>query len=370
MVNKERLVETFLELAKTDSPSFDECLVRDVIIKHLKEIGITYYEDKAGDRINGRCGNIICKLKGEESISPILLSAHMDTVDPCINKKPIRQGDIIKTNGKTILGGDDHSGVAIILETLRVLKEEGIKHGDITAVFTVAEERGLLGAKNINVAKFNAKYGFVLDDAGEIGTYAYMAPSQISINIKIHGKASHAGVEPEKGIDAVQIFSRAVSNMNLGRIDEQTTANIGIVNGGTATNVVCEFLEAKGEARSLSQESLEQQTLHMEECFKEASKHFGGRVEFITNKEYDGYYHEENEYICKTLECAGEKTGITINRVKSGGGSDTNIFNSKNIPSVNLSAGMKNVHTVDEILDINDMLKGCEFLKSIISTIE
>jgi tripeptide aminopeptidase len=369
-MNKERLVNIFLKLAKTDSPSLMEGKVKEVILNYLKELNLDYFEDDAGKKLGGECGNIICKISGDKEIPSIVFLAHMDTVQPSKNKEPILEGEIIKTNGKTILGGDDHAGVAVILELLHHLQENPAKHGDVTVVFTIAEEIGLLGAKNLNLEKVHAKYGFVLDNGGEIGTFSIQAPYQNSIRVEIFGKAAHAGVEPEKGISAIQIFAHAVSKMKFGRVNDETTSNFGIVSGGKATNVICDYLKANGEARSLIEEELEEQTQHMENCFKEATEIFGGEFKFIAKREYDGYSIKEEDPIMDVLKRAGESYGIHITPEKSGGGSDTNILNEKGIPTVNLSVGMEKIHTLEEYININELAKACAFVIEIVKAVK
>jgi tripeptide aminopeptidase len=198
MVNRDRIINEFIQLTKIDSISLYEREMADALkLKMLKE-GINVKEDDAGKKIGGNAGNLICTLKGNKNVSPIVLMAHMDTVTPGIGKKPKLEGSFIKSDGTTVLGGDDVGGIVCILEAVRVLKEQNIDHGDIYIVFTVAEEIGLQGAKNLDFAAINAKYGFVMDLGGEIGFVATSAPTQNTFDIKIKGKAVHAGIEPEK----------------------------------------------------------------------------------------------------------------------------------------------------------------------------
>lgn len=369
LVNRDRLVNEFIELVKIDSLSLKERQMCDILKQKLHDLGYTAIEDDAGEKIGGQCGNIICTIKGSKNVPAILLAAHMDTVVPGIGKKPIIDGDIIKSDGTTILGGDDASGIAIILEALKVLKENNIQHGDIQVVFTVAEEIGLLGAKNLDYSKIYAKYGFILDSDGRIGCASVNAPSHNKINIVVNGKPAHAGIEPENGISAVSIMAEAISNMKLGRIDDETTANIGIIKGGVATNIVCDRVEIEGEARSRQQHKLEAQTSHMRECFEKAAEKWNGQVEFNSQLEYPSFHIKNDAHIIKILENAASKKGLKFEGLVTGGGSDTNIFNSKGIESVDLSVGMTKVHSVNEYISISDMEKAALFLISIIENI-
>ncbi len=369
MVNKNRLVDEFLELVKIDSLSLKERSMCDTLKGKLGALGYEAVEDDAGKKAGGECGNIICTVKGSKEVPAILITAHMDTVVPGIGKKPVVEGDIIKSDGTTILGGDDAAGIVIILETLKVLKEENIPHGDIQIAFTIAEEIGLIGAKNMDFSKVYAKYGFILDSDGSIGCAAVKAPSQNKISAVIKGKAAHAGMEPEKGISAFSIMADAISSMKLGRIDEETTANIGIVKGGVATNIICDRVEIQGEARSRENSKLEAQTNHMRECFEKAAAKWGGQVEFKAQQEYPAFDIKRDSKIVGILENAAEAAGFKFEAITTGGGSDTNIFNSKGIEAVDLSVGMTKVHSVEEQISITDMVNAVSFLIEIIKNV-
>lgn len=370
MVNRERLVNEFIELVKVDTLTKQERRMADTLTAKLGQMGYSVYEDDAGDKVGGNAGNLIFNVKGDKNVPAVLLMAHMDTVTPGLGKKPVIEGDIIKSDGTTILGGDDLAGVECILEALRVLKEQRISHGDIQVAFTIAEEGGLLGAKNLDYSKIYAKYGFVLDNGGKIGTVAIKAPSQDKIDVVVKGKAAHAGVEPEKGISAVRIAAEAIAGMKLGRIDDETTANIGIISGGSATNIICDRVEIKAEARSRDEKKLAAQTLHMKECFERAAEKFGGSIEFESEIEYPPFNIDEETAVIGFLRRGAAASGIELCMEATGGGSDTNIINGKGIEAVNLSVGMDKVHSVEECISIKDMVKAVEFLVNTIRNVE
>lgn len=370
MVNRQRMVDEFIELVGIDSLTFKEKQMADCLKTKLTEMGFLVEEDDTGSKIGGNTGNLICKIAGNKNVPAVLLMAHMDTVAPGIGKKPIIDGKFIKTDGSTILGGDDVAGIECILEAIRVLKEEKMPHGDIFIAFTVAEEGGLWGAKNLDTSKINAKYAFVLDDGGSIGHIAVTAPAQNKIDIVVTGKAAHAGMEPEKGISAIQIAAEAISCMKLGRIDNETTANIGIISGGQATNIICDKVEIKAEARSRTMKKLEEQTEHMKACFGKAAEKFGGKVEYKAELLYPSFNVNKDDDIIKIIDRASKKVGIELKPEATGGGSDTNIINSKGIPAVDISVGMDKVHSVEEQICIDDMVKAAEFLVSIITSVE
>ena len=369
MVNRERMVEEFLQLVSIDSLSKKERQMADTLVQKLKAIGYEVIEDNAGEKIGGNTGNLICTVKGTKNVPAVMLAAHMDTVEPGVGKKPNIDGDYIKSDGTTVLGGDDASGVECILEALRVMKEKNLEHGDIQVVFTIAEEGGLFGAKNLDYSHIYARYGFVLDSDGTIGAIAVKAPSQNKIFVTVNGKASHAGMAPEKGISAIQIAAAAISRMKLGRIDFETTANIGIINGGRETNVICERVDIKAEARSRDKLKLEKQTAHMRECFEQAASEFGGSVDFKAESEYPSYNIPKNAPIIGILQKAAASADIELLLEETGGGSDTNIYNSKGIEAVDISVGMDKVHSVEERILIDDMVKAAEFLLAIIQNV-
>jgi tripeptide aminopeptidase len=370
MIDRERMVKEFTELVQIDSLSFKERKMADRLKSKLSELNVEFYEDDAGTKIGGNAGNIIATIRGDKNIPAILLMAHMDTVVPGEGKKPVIEGDIIKSDGKTILGADDVSGIECILECIRVLKSEEIKHGDIYIVFSVAEEAGLHGAKNLDYSKIPAKYGFALDSGGDIGEVIIEGPTQNIMHITVKGKAAHAGIEPEKGISAIQIASEAIAGMKLGRIDNETTANIGIINGGKATNIVCDEVILHAEARSRQPKKLEEQTQYMKECFMKAAEKFGGSVEFKADLMYPAFEVKENDKIVSILKKAAQESGVELKLEATGGGSDTNIIAEKGIEAVNISVGMKEVHSVDEYIKIDDLVKAANFLLSIIKNVE
>lgn len=372
LINKQRLIASFCDVVAIDSLSYQERAIADELLRRLMLLGFEVLEDDAGAKIGGSAGNIIAKLKGNNDKGALLFAAHMDTVQPGIAKKPLLTGKRIHTDGTTILGGDDVSGIACILEMVESLQEHKLDHGDIYVIFTVAEEMGLLGARNLNPAvmeKVKAEYGFVLDDAGKAGGVVAAAPAHVKLFITIRGKSAHAGVEPELGIDAVRIMAEAVHHMQLGRLDEETTANLGVVKGGEAGNTVCGRVEILGEVRSRKPEKLAKQLKDMKECFEEAARNWGGAVDFQDELLYgsiDLYRYPELQ---KLLERAAEKIDLTMDYRSSGGGSDANIFNGLGIPCVTLSSAFYTMHTVQEYVEIDEMVRLAGFILSITQSV-
>ncbi|AKL93615.1 peptidase T [Clostridium aceticum] len=366
MVNQERLVQEFLELVQIDSHSGKEGKIAEVLKKKLQDLGLEVYIDDANERIEGETGNLIARLKGTGKGDPILFSCHMDTVKPGEGVKPVIKEDVIYSDGRTILGADNKAGIAAVLEGVRVIKENHLSHSDVEIVFSIWEEGGLFGAKNLDYSKISAKYGFVLDSGGSPGEIITVGPSQDKVNAKIYGKPAHAGIAPEEGISAIMIAARAIENMKLLRVDEETTANIGVITGGEATNIVTPLVEIKAEARSISEEKLDAQTAHMVQAFEKAAADFGGKVEMDVERMYPSFSIEEEEEVVKKVKEAFHQLGIEAYITSTGGGSDTNILNGNGIKSVNLGIGEKKPHTLEEHIHIKDLVNSAKMVAQII----
>ncbi|KXS41950.1 MAG: peptidase T-like protein, partial [Candidatus Frackibacter sp. T328-2] len=260
-------------------------------------------------------------------------------------------------------------GITTILTVLENLIESEREYGDIEVVFTICEEAGLLGAKYLDIELLKADFGIIYDAGGEIGTVVTEAPAQDKIHVVIKGKSAHAGIEPDKGVNAIKVASIALSNMDLGRIDEETTANIGVIKGGKATNIVPDRVELEGEARSRDEAKLDAQTKHMVEILKKSAKQFNAEVEVETERLFAAFKLDENLPILKSAIKAAERIGVEPNLIATGGGSDANILNGKGIPTINLGIGMTDVHTTDEHIKIADLMKSIDYTLAIIKSL-
>jgi len=376
MINEKRLVQEFMRLASIDSPSRQEGNISRYLKSVLQNLGADPLEDDAARSTGGEAGNIFGRLKGEKGLPAIILNAHMDTVSPGISVEPHIVDETILSRGETILGADDKSGIAIILEVLKVLKETGITHGDIEILFTVCEEVGLLGAKNFDVSIVEAEFGYTLDSQ-QSGSLTYAAPASNHIVFRIYGKESHAGIAPENGISAIQLAGAALSKMQLGRIDHETTANIGIIKGGGASNIIPAMVEMEGESRSHKMEKLQRQTDGMIKAVGETIKDFNAnsndgltaRWEVDVRLDYPALKLDSRCMAVSGARRTGKKLGIDVPLITGGGGSDINIFNDKGIEMANLGTGMKNVHTNNESIKINDMVKAAALLLEIVKAV-
>jgi tripeptide aminopeptidase len=369
MINQERIKNLLLELVQIDSVSREERDVAERIKRLCEEMGAEVFIDDAGSKVGGNTGNVIARFPGTlTSAEPIMMSAHMDTVVPGRGVKPVVEGDIIRTDGSTVLGGDDKSGCAVILETIRCLHEQNVPHAPIDAVFSICEEVGLLGAKHLDMSKVRAKYGIVFD-SDDPGFLFTKGPSANHFEFKIHGLESHAGVAPEQGISAIRIAAEAITAMKLGRIDEETTANIGVIQGGEATNIITNLVTLRGEARSLDDAKLEAQTAHMVKCLEDAAAKYEVTVDGATTKasvdshvtrEYYAMDVSDDSRVVRLVIEAASRMGLDVKTLASGGGCDANIFNKRGIECANLGTGMRAIHTVKEWLDVKDMYASAE----------
>jgi len=345
-----------MEIVQIDSVSKEEREMVDRLINELKEMNLEVKEDNTADFINGNAGNIIFDIPADNNMPKVLLSAHLDRVEPGRGIEPIIKDGYIISKGDTVLAGDDLIGVAAIIEVIKVLRENNLKHRPIKVIFTVAEEIGLLGAKHLDPRELDSiDYGLVFDVDGDIGTVVHRAPSQIKFNAKIEGKSAHAGIEPAKGINAIKIASLAISNMKLGQIDEKTTANIGVIKGGRASNIVPDMVELEGEVRSHSDQSLEKQQNHMKDLIDRSCKKYKGMVKYDIEKVYSSFAIPNESDIIKFVENVINKLDLEYFLTSSGGGSDANIFNNIGLPTLNFGVGMENVHSTNERVKVENL---------------
>ncbi|WP_274651729.1 M20/M25/M40 family metallo-hydrolase [Paenibacillus humicola] len=371
MIDQQRLVEQFMSLVRIDSETGNERQICDVLKAEFSGLGLAVEEDGTEALTGHGAGNLIVKLAataGSESADTIFFTSHMDTVKPGKGIQPRLDDDgYIRSDGTTILGSDDKAGLAAMLEAIRVLKERNVPHGPVQFILTVGEESGLVGARAMDRAKLEAKYGYALDSNGKIGEIAVAAPSQAKISIKIFGKSAHAGVNPEDGISAIQVASKAVSRMTLGRIDHETTANIGRFEGGGATNIVCDFVKLDAEARSIVREKLDRQVEAMRAAALSAAEEFGAKAEFESVIVYPGYSYDDGDPVVELAKSAIHAIGCTPSTFHSGGGSDANIFNGLGVPTVNLAIGYEHIHTTKEQIKASDLAKTAELVLELIA---
>jgi tripeptide aminopeptidase len=368
-VNRDRLKNLLLDLVRIDSLSRREgaCAMR--LKREMEQLGATCRFDNAGERVKGEVGNLIARIEGTVSgVAPLLICAHMDTVAPGEGVKPIVEGDIIRTDGTTVLGGDDKSGCAIICETIHQLREQRIPHGPVEAVFTICEEIGLLGAKYLDLSLIQAREGLVYDSDSP-GYLFVRAPGAKALRFTVRGLEAHAGMAPERGLSAIKIASEAIAGMRLGKVDDETTANLGLIEGGRALNIIPNQVIVRGECRSRDNAKMERQIQHMVECFERAverasvtleGRHFNASLEYTARTEYEAMNLPDDTPIVRKVVEAARRAGRVVKPEATGGGCDANILNRRGLVVANLGTGMRDIHTVREWLDINDMVSTAE----------
>lgn len=370
MINQERLLNEFLELVQIDSETKYETEIAKVLKKKFTDLGVEVFEDDTTAETGHGAGNLICTLQGtKEGIDTIYFTSHMDTVVPGKGIKPSIKDGYVVTDGTTILGADDKAGLAVMLEVIRVLKEQSIPHGTIQFIITVGEESGLVGAKALDSSLVTAKFGYALDSDGKVGNVIVAAPTQAKVKAVILGKTAHAGVAPEKGVSAITIAAKAIAKMPLGRIDSETTANIGRFEGGTQTNIVCDRVEILAEARSLINEKMEQQVSKMKAAFESAAEEMGGKAEVDVHVMYPGFKFGEGDHVVEVARKAAAKIGRSCELLNSGGGSDANVIAGFGIPTVNLAVGYEEIHTTNERMPIEELNKLAEMVIAIIEEV-
>ncbi|GAK39936.1 putative peptidase [Paenibacillus sp. TCA20] len=369
MIKQERIVEEFIELVQVDSVTTHEQNIAKVLTDKFSKLGLEVTEDQSKERTGHGAGNLIVtwKAQGVQSAPNIFFTCHMDTVAPGVGIKPVVSEDgYIRSDGTTILGADDKAGIAALFEAIRVIQENEIPHGQIQFVITVGEESGLIGARGMERDAIDAELGFALDSTGEVGGICVSAPARAQIKMKITGKSAHAGVNPEDGISAIQVAAKSIAAMKLGRIDHETTANIGSFSGGGPLNVVCDYAEIAAEARSIVQGKVEQQVEHMRESLLNTCREYGATGVFESEIAYPAFKLTEQDEVVQLAAAAIESAGLKAGTFPSGGGSDANIFNGFGIPTVNLALGYEDIHTTNERIKVSSLVDAAKVVVSIV----
>ncbi|HEX6775443.1 MAG TPA: M20/M25/M40 family metallo-hydrolase [Methylomirabilota bacterium] len=364
MIKPERIKDEFLELASISSMSRREGAIARRLESILKSMGASVEVDDAGEKVGGETGNILARFAGTKADAPpFLLSAHMDTVGPAEKIHLEVEGDIVHTDHTTVLGGDDKAGIVSIFEAIRMLREEKIPHGDIEVILSICEETGLLGAKHFDTGRLRAKRGLVLDVDG-VCELITRAPVANRLSFTVTGLEAHAGICPERGLSAIQIAGEAIAGMKLGRVDAETTANLGRIQGGLATNIVPTRVVVEGETRSLSVAKLEAQTEHMRQRFEEAAARHAvrledgehrARVEVKVDRQYERLDVADTAKVVTLVAGAAKGLGKPFKTRATGGGSDANVYTTRGIEIANLACGMRDIHTVHEWVDLKDL---------------
>ena len=372
LVDRERLARTFMELVRIDSVSKEEGRVCRHLQVLLGELGGRVCVDDAGVKVGSDTGNLIGLFSGNRRVAPLLLCAHMDTVEPGRGIQPVLKGGVFTSGGDTVLGADDKSGLAIILETLRCVMERGMPCGPLEIVFTICEEIGLLGAKSLDFDQLAARTGYVLDTRNP-DAIVTRAPAANRLRLQIEGRAAHAGAEPEKGINAIALAAQAINRVSLGRIDPETTCNLGMIRGGVATNIVPSRVVVKGEVRSHDPSKLEAATQSMVKGFQSVVEGYSGnagsglpRLEADIQRDFDLMKIPDDHPTVTLARQAAARLNRRLYPTISGGGSDANVFFKHGIVTGVMGTGCEKVHTPDERVALDDMVRAVELLIEIL----
>jgi len=347
----------FLELAAVPSPPGEEREVADRVIRYLRDLGLEVAEDGAGPRVSSSAGNILARIdptNGPGGV-PIFFCAHLDTVALSGPIEPVVVDGVVRNAGGTILGADNKASVAAILEAARLLLAERRPHAGVELLFTVREETGCEGAAAFDESALAAKLGFVYDYEGPIGQVVVAAPYQRTIDAFFKGRAAHAGIAPEEGRSAILAAARAISDLRLGRIDAETTANVGTIEGGVARNVVPDRCRVVAEARSRDERKLVELVAEIVDCFSFAAALSECEVETQVDSKYAGYRLRPDALPVRLAALALERSGFSLRTVESNGGADANVFNGRGLPCVNLANGMTRIHSAEEHIAVADL---------------
>jgi len=373
MINRQRLAETFMGLVSIDSESRDERRMSDHLRQMLAPMAAEMHTDGAGEKIGANTGNLIVKICGNKEVPPLMFNSHMDTVTPGKGVRPQLKDGVFTSDGTTVLGADDKSAVAVIIEVMQVLHDNHLPHGPLDLVFTVCEEIGLMGAKHLDFDLISAKYGYALDTA-DTEAIVTRAPSANRMEFVVHGKDAHAGADPEKGINAILLASKAIAGLTLGRIDHETTCNIGVIEAKGASNIVPNRVRVIGEARSHDDAKLESVTRNMAAAFTDAVAdykkiHGDGLLPFVDvhiENDFRRTHIPEDHPVVILARKAAANLGRRLTAKTTGGGADANVFFQKGIITAVIGTGMRDIHTVRESIRLDDMVKTAELLLEII----
>ena len=366
MINKERLLTRFLDYVQIDSESRNEASMAQRLVEDMKAIGCEVYVDNTMDKTGSNTGNVYATLPGTAEGEPIVLCAHMDTVIPGNGVKPVVEDGIVRSSGDTVLGADDKSGVAAIVEGMYTVVEQNIPHPTIQAVFTVCEEVGLFGSRYLEYDRIAGKKAAVLD-SGTPGAIVTAGPGQYKFHVEVIGRKAHAGVAPEKGVSAIQVLCEAISNMKQLRIDPETTANIGAIHADYPTNIVAERATMQAECRSRDAAKLEAQAKHMEDCLKLACEKYGAELKLERVRSYDPYCHDENDPFIQEMCQTMSAVGLTPKLIPGGGGSDVNNMVQRGMVALMIGTGMSKVHTTEEFIRIDNLENTAELVLKLIT---
>ena len=361
------LVNLFLHLAHIEGISLSERSIANEVTTLLTRAGIRVVEDDSARLFGGTTGNLLCFPPGYRPDEPaVVLTAHLDTVKSTASLRPIVDATSIRSDGTTILGADNRVGLSVLVCLLKDVAEQKTPCGNFFVVFTVGEETGLFGAGSIDLNPYNPWCAYVFDCSKRPGVYIRDSVGLYAFEAEFIGKAAHSGVSPEKGVSAILLASTAIAKLTLGRIDPETTANIGKIHGGEAINSIPERVTIEGEVRSFTPQRIQRQLNLIEQSLR-ASVDGTGQFTFKSRPDFEPYVLATDAPMIVSLERAMRTVGLDPQPIRYTGGSDANKYNAKGIPAVNIGIGAQNPHSYEEFVLIEDLVKTFELARALIS---
>lgn len=368
MINRTRLIDEFIELVSVPCPSKDERQEAELVMAKLRQLGLEPVMDRAHEQTGGNCGNVWAYIKGSCPEAPrLFFEAHMDSVAPTTGTHVIRKDGVLYSDGTTTLGGDDKVGIASILEAVRALQEDGVAHGDIQLCFTVSEEIGCLGVVHMDQSWIRADYGYCMDIGGTPGEITYAAPKLYDIYVTVKGRAAHAGIAPEEGVNALMLAAAALTKLPAyGRLDAETTLNVGVLQAGVGTNIVCPEAKFVIDMRSLNVPRLERLKDETLALIRETVEAGGAQVEFDVVEGCPAVELDPKHPCVQLAARAAESLGFKVELKTTGGCSDGNYLCGYGLPCGLLATGMSNVHTTEEYLKEEDLYNTARWVYEIV----
>ncbi len=366
--SRERLTELFLLLASLPSPPRHERRVADAITAYLAGLGVSTHEDKTGEVIGGDAGNLWCTVQGVDAEPWVAFGAHMDTVTPTDSIEPYLDAEgVFRNRRPTILGADDKAALAAMLHATELLRSSGVPFPTYEMFFSVSEETGLLGIKHLADDVLASPVGVVLDASGPVGGIVHKAPSMMVLHATFRGRAAHAGVEPERGRSAIQSAGKAIAAMPLGRLDKETSANIGVIRGGVATNIVAEQCHIDGECRGHDESRLAEVAGAMVDAVQHAAAETGIDVDVDLSHEFRAFSLNGRSPAIRLAKAAVEALGLEPRMITAGGGSDANVLNARGLPTINVTIGCMHAHSSEEHVALDDLERLCSLVLQLVS---
>jgi tripeptide aminopeptidase len=360
------VTQEFMTLAALNSPSRQEGRLAGYLAYRLREIGMEAIVDDSAARTGSDTGNVMVRVPGNTPGPTLMLGAHMDTIGSTEGMVPVLRDGVIYSNGETVLGADDKAGIAIILSALADLESRGIPHPDLEVIFTVQEEVGLFGAKFLGM-ELKSTFGYILDGDGPVGNIVNQSPSKVDLDLVLEGKAAHAGVCPESGINAIVVAAKAIACLRTGRIDPRTTSNVGVISGGKIRNMVADRTEVMMEVRSTDASRLETEVQAALDSFREAASSAGAGLSVRKEVPFEAFTVSEKHPVVAKAFRAARTLGIEPHLWTSGGGMDANIFNSRGMSCVALGIGIEDAHSPREHIAVSQLEQGVRFIEALLS---